>query len=137
VALGGSAMLLFLTGAGTGIARAISAEDAGQLPRLIGAALAYVPALWVFASLAIALFGLVPRGAGFAWAAFGVLAFVGMMGPLLQLPAWTYDLSPLEHVPRLPVAELSVVPELALTAVAVALSVLGLFAFRRRDVRSH
>jgi ABC-2 type transport system permease protein len=134
VALGGSVVLLLAVGAGTGVTRAIAAEDAGQLPRLIGAALAYAPALWVFAGLAAALFGLVPRAVGVAWAAFGVLAFVGMMGPLLQLPDWIYDLSPLEHVPRLPVAELSVGPELALTAMAGALTAVGMFAFRRRDI---
>ena len=37
--------------------------------------------------------------------------------PLLQLPDWVYDLSPLEHVPRLPVADFTVVPLIALTAV--------------------
>jgi hypothetical protein len=50
--------------AGTGIARAISVGDGGELPQLMGAAVAYAPALWVFGGVAGALFGLVPR-AGF------------------------------------------------------------------------
>jgi ABC-2 type transport system permease protein len=55
MALGGSVVLLLAFGLGTGIARAISTGDAGELPRLIGAGLAYAPALWVFGGLAAAL----------------------------------------------------------------------------------
>lgn len=36
---------------------------------MLGAALAYIPALWLFVGLATALFGLIPRVAATAWAA--------------------------------------------------------------------
>lgn len=134
MALGGSVILLFAYGSGIGITRAISAEDAGQLPRLIGASLAYAPALWVFVGVAAALFGLLPRASAAAWALLGVLAFVGFLGPLLELPDWVYDLSPIEHVPDLPVADFTVTPLLVLTAIAVGLLAVGLIGFRRRDV---
>jgi ABC-2 type transport system permease protein len=65
-----------------------------------------------------------------------VIAFIGFLGPILQLPDWSYDLSPLEHVPTLPVADFSVAPELILTAIAAALVGLGLVAFRRRDLQT-
>ena len=45
-----------------GIAHAAQTGDAGQLPRLVGAALAQVPAAWVLAGLTLALFGFAPRG---------------------------------------------------------------------------
>jgi ABC-2 type transport system permease protein len=136
MALGGSAVLLLALGAGTGIARAVSVGDAGELPRVIGAALAYAPALWVFVGLAAALFGVAPRLVGVAWGVLGVLAFVGFMGPFLQLPDWVYDLSPLEHVSRLPVADFSLAPELVLTLIAAALVAIGLLAFDRRDLET-
>jgi ABC-2 type transport system permease protein len=136
MALGGSAVLLLAYGVGVGTTRAISAGDAGELPRLLGAALAYLPALWVFAGLATALFGLIPRVVGVAWAALGVLAFIGFFGPLLQLPDWAYDLSPVEHIPRLPVADFTVVPLAVLTAIAAGLLALGLTGFRQREVGS-
>jgi ABC-2 type transport system permease protein len=136
MALGGSVVLLLAFGLGAGIARAISVGDAGELPRLIGAALAYAPALWVFGGVAAALFGLVPRAVALAWAIFAVTAFIGFLGPILQMPDWSYDLSPLEHVPRLPVAHFSVAPELVLTAIAAVLVGVGQIAFRRRDLQT-
>jgi ABC-2 type transport system permease protein len=134
MALGGSVVLLFAFGLGTGIARSASTGDAGELPRLIGAALAYAPALWVFCGVAAALFGFVPRAASVTWGFLALVVLINILGPLLQLPDWSYDLSPLEHVPTLPVADFSVVPELILTALAAALVSVGLVSFRRRDL---
>ena len=136
MSLGGSVVLLLAFGIGTGIARAISTGDVGELPRLTGAALAYAPALWVFGGVAAALFGLVPRAASVAWGLLAVIVFIGFLGPVLQLPDWSYDISPVEHVPKLPVAEFDLVPELVLTVLALALVAVGLVGFRRRDLRS-
>jgi len=130
--LGGSAAVLLVLG--LGIAGSINAEDPGELPRLIAASPAYAPALWVFAGLAAALFGVAPRFVGAAWGVLGALAFVGFMGPLLRFPDWVFNLSPLGHVLRMPVEEFSVVPELILTVIAGALVAAALVAFRGRDL---
>jgi polyether ionophore transport system permease protein len=134
IALGGSAAMLLVFGVGVGITRSIDAGEVGELPRLIIASLAYTPALWMFVGLVAALFGVAPRIVPAVWAVLGAIAFVGFIGPLLQLPDWVFDVSPLEHVSRLPVAAFSVVPELALTAIATALVAIGVFRFRRRDI---
>jgi polyether ionophore transport system permease protein len=134
IALAGSGGLLLAYGLGAGITRAGSGGDAGDLPKLIGAALAYTPALWVFAGLATLLFGLAPRLVGVAWAVLGALAFIGFLGPVLHLPDWVFDVSPVEHVPRLPVADLDLAPLAVLAAVAAGLLATGLAAFRRRDL---
>lgn len=134
ISLGGSLTLLLVIGLGLGITGSISVGNPDELPRLMGASLAYAPALWVFVGLTAALFGVAPRFVGVIWGLLGILAFIGFIGPLLQLPDWVFDLSPLEHVPRLPVDEFSVVPELILTAIAGALLTAALLAFRRRDL---
>src|SRR5262245_29415165 len=134
VALVGSAAMLLASGVGFGLATAILTGDAGEIPRLVSASLAYAPALWVFVGLAAALFGAVPRWTGLVWALLGAIAFVGFIGPLLQLPDWVYQISPLEHVSRMPAADLEVVPELVLTVIAAALLAIGTAAFRRRDL---
>jgi ABC-2 type transport system permease protein len=134
MALGGSVGLMLAFGLGAGITRAARTGDVGELPRLVASAVEYSPALWVFAGVATALFGVVPRLVGVAWAVLGVFAFIGFLGPVLQLPDWAFQLSPVEHVPRLPVADFDIVPLVALTAVAAVLVAAGVAAFRRRDL---
>jgi ABC-2 type transport system permease protein len=134
IALTGSTALLLVIGLGFGVSAAISQSDVSELPRMIGAASAYAPALWVFVGLAAALFGVVPRFAGAVWAVLAGIAFIGFLGPLLQLPDWVFELSPLEHVPRLPVADFDAAPELVLTLIAGALAAVGVIGFRRRDL---
>jgi ABC-2 type transport system permease protein len=126
--------LLFAYGLGAGITRSISVSDAAQLPRLVGSAVAYAPALWVFVGLVTAIFGLAPRAIGAIWAVFGAFAFIGFLGPLLKLPGWVYNLSPLEHIPRLPVADFTLTPIVVLVLLAAGLIGIGLAGFYRRDV---
>jgi polyether ionophore transport system permease protein len=134
VALGGGLAMLLGIGLGVGAAYAISGGDAGQLPRCVGAALAYAPAVWVFAALAALLFGLLPRATPWAWAAFGAVALVDFLGPLLKPPGWVYDLSPFDRTPSLPAEPFAAAPLLGLTAIAAALLAAGVAGFRRRDI---
>jgi ABC-2 type transport system permease protein len=135
VAVVGSVVLLVAAGLGVGVGRALSVGDAAELPSLVGASLAYAPAVWTFAGLAVLLVGLFPRATGVAWAALGVILLIGLLGPLLNLPGWSYDLSPFEQTPRLPADQLTILPLLLLTGIALVLAGVGTASFRRRDVR--
>lgn len=126
--------IMALAGLSSGLGYAVSAGDASDIPRVLGAALAYTPALWVAAGVALAVYGLVPGMMVLAWTVPAVSLFMLMLGPLLGLPDWMYELSPFEHVPRLPVAELSLLPLVVMTAIATALTVGGLVGYRRRDL---
>lgn len=134
VALAGGVLMLLLAGLGAGAAAALSVGDAGLLPGTVGAALAYVPAVWIAGGAALALFGAAPRAMPAAWAIVVYGVFVTTFGGLLQLPGWMNDLSPFGHVPLLPGADLSWTPLLALTLVAAALVAIGFAGFRRRDL---
>jgi ABC-2 type transport system permease protein len=112
----------------------VSAGDGGPVPRLVGAALVYAPATWVFAGLAALLFGLLPRAIGWTWLGLAVVAFLVILGPLLHLPGWVYDVSPFEHAPQLPAGALSPAPLLVLTAIAAAMLAAGAAGLRRRDM---
>ena len=118
------------------MADALEAGDAGQVPRLLGAALAAVPAVWVLVGVAALLFGVVPRAATAVWGALAACFLLGLLGPLLSLPDWLMAISPFEHVPRLPADDFALAPLLWLTGVAALLLAAGLAAFRRRDVPS-
>lgn len=134
VALGGSAVLLLLAGLGLGITASAALSDAEVLPRMIGATLAYAPAVWVTVGLGVALFGLVPRATVLVWIVIAYSGLIGIYADLLGLPDWTVDLSPFGHVPLLPAVGMRWAPILVLTGIAAGLTALGLSGFRRRDL---
>jgi ABC-2 type transport system permease protein len=136
IAVAGSATVLAAAGLGTGLAFGLRAGDAGtQVPRLLGAALAQLPAALVVAGIAVALFGLLPRScvAG-GWTALALAAIVLLLGPTLRLTQWVQDISPYTHVPKLPGGPGSSVPLAYLVLIALALAAAGLAGLRRRDI---
>jgi ABC-2 type transport system permease protein len=137
IAMAGSVVLLVVTALGFGASAAATTGEAGYFGDVLGATLAYVPAVWLVASLGVAGFGALPRVTGLAWALLVYAGFVAYFGGLLDLPGWAHNLSPFEHVPRLPVDDFTVVPLLILTAVAAGLAAIGLIGFRRRDIESN
>lgn len=134
VAVGGSTLILAVGGLGLGGAYAAVGGGWIQVPRLVAAALAYAPALWLLTGLAVALFGLVPRWTAAGWLALTACLVIGMFGELFDLPAWVVDLSPFQHTPAVPAAAVRLLPLALLTAVAAALTALGVAAFRSRDL---
>jgi ABC-2 type transport system permease protein len=136
VVLGGSVAVLFAGGLGIGLASAASMGDWALLPKLVGASVAYAPALWVTVGVAVALFGLLPRAITVTWALVFYSFVVVYLGGMLQFPEWTRNLSPFGHVPQLPAESFDVAPLAALSLVAAGLIAVGIAAFRRRDLQS-
>ncbi|WP_084962873.1 ABC transporter permease [Thermoactinospora rubra] len=135
MALGGTAAVLTAGGLAAGSAHgARTGEMAEQVIRLLGAAWVQVPAAWVLAGIAMLLFGLLPRYTALAWAALAAFALLGQLGELLQLDDWIRSLSPFAHLPQVPAQDVSAAPLLWLTAVTVALALVGIAAFQRRDL---
>jgi ABC-2 type transport system permease protein len=133
VALVGSALLMAGAGFGMGLTYGIATSDIGQVGRLLGAAVSFVPPLWVLVGLAFAVFGWAPRAVSVAWGALVACFVIGVFGELFELPQWAVDLSPFQHVPQMPAEGFALAPLLVLTAVAAALLALGFVGFRRRD----
>lgn len=133
VALAGTALLLLVAGLAAGIAHAAQTSDAGQLPRLLGAALAQVPAAWVLAGLTLALFGLAPRAVVASWGVLALCLALAELGPVVELSQGIIDLSPFAHSPQLPGGTFTAAP-VWLAALAAALAAAGLAGVRRRDI---
>jgi ABC-2 type transport system permease protein len=135
VALGGSGLLVVRSGAATALVRAASSGDAAAFGRLFAASLAYVPAVWVVAGVAVAAVGALPRAAAaLAWGTVAYVVVVTMFGPGLNWPGWVSDLSPFSWTPRVPVESWTAAAAVGLTAAVVALLAVGFGAFRRRDL---
>lgn len=102
---------------------------------LFEAAMSYLPALWVMIGFAVLLIGQLPQGTGLIWLYLGYSFLVVYLGTLLQFPEWMASLSPFGHIPQIPVEDLDLAALLALTVLAVAISVAGLVGYRRRDMQ--
>ncbi|MBE1533498.1 ABC transporter permease [Actinomadura algeriensis] len=133
-----SHLLFALAGPAAGLAvgglLAALVHDAGRLPDLLTAALAQLPAVWLIAAIALALFGLVPRLTPVSWAAVAVATLVTLVGPMLDAGQWALDLSPFTHLPKLPGGDVTPTPFIYLLALTAALTAIGLTTFRRRDL---
>lgn len=136
VGIAGGTLVLLVAGLSFGVAGAIATGDGSLVWRGTGAALAYAPAVWVTAGIAMALFGLLPRLVAAVWAVVGYSFVVVYLGGFLQFPAWMSNLSPFGHVPRMPAAAFAGTPLFVLTLLAGVLITAGLVGFRRRDLRS-
>ncbi|HSV40199.1 MAG TPA: polyketide antibiotic transporter [Nocardioidaceae bacterium] len=134
VTVTGTVAVLGVGGAAAGTAWALLSSDPSQVISLTLAQLTYVPAALVLGGVAFALFGWLPRAAGFAWAGVVACFVIGWMGDLLSLPDWLADFSPFEQTPLVPSVELDALPLLAIAAVAALLIAAGATGFRRRDL---
>jgi ABC-2 type transport system permease protein len=134
--LTGSAVVVAASGLGAGLAHGLRVHDvSGQLPRVLGGALAQWPAVAVVAAIAAALFGAVPRyAAPIAWGAVALFLLLGQLGPVLKLSQAVMDVSPFTHVPKLPGGAFTWTPLGWLTLLGAALLALSLAAFHRRDL---
>jgi ABC-2 type transport system permease protein len=131
----GPTVALAAAGLATGLAYGLDSGQLGrQLPRVLAAAMVQLPAVWLLAAIAVALFGLLPHLAPAAWGALGVCLAVLLVGASVQLSQWLLDLSPFTHVPRLPGAAVSATPLAWLATIALALAFVGLTGLRRRDL---
>jgi ABC-2 type transport system permease protein len=55
--------------------------------------------------------------------------------PMLQFPEWVKKLTPFGYIPNLPVEEINYLRLGLLCAIAVVLTVIGFFAYRKRDLQ--
>ena len=133
----GPVVMLSLAGALSGATYgAIIGDVAGQAQKVMGAALIQLPAVWLVVGVAMALFGVFPRLTSVSWGVLVACLLLGQLGQILQFPQWSLNLSPFSHIPRLPSADVDVVPLLVLTAIALFLTGIGMRGFQRRDIVS-
>jgi ABC-2 type transport system permease protein len=136
VAVVGTATALAAAGIGTGLGYGLRAGDVStEVPRLLGAALAQLPAALAVAAVAVLAFGFLPEwSVGIGWTALAAAVLLALFGQILRLNQRVLDITPFTHVPKLPGAPLTATPLLWLSAAAVALAVAGTAGLRRRDV---
>jgi ABC-2 type transport system permease protein len=107
-----------------------------DLPGFIATAAVQLPAVWLFAAVTVAVFGLMPRLTPVVWGVLVGFVALYLLGSLSGASQWLLDLEPFAHIPRVGRGEFPMVPLALLLAIDAALIGLGAAAFRRRDLRS-
>jgi ABC-2 type transport system permease protein len=133
----GPPLMLVINGLVAGSVYGLIIDDVGgQMTRAMESAIVQIPAVWVLAGVAIALFGLAPSLSSLAWGALVGCLIVGQLGQILRFPQWIVNLSPFTHIPIIPAEDLEPVPLVLLIVIALALMALGLVGFQRRDLEA-
>lgn len=133
----GTSVIALAGGLGLGISNSISTGDSTQTWRLVGAALAYLPAAFVLLALAVAFYGFRPGRVWIAWVVFTVVSVVAVLGDTLQVPAWLQNVSPMTWTGRVPLEQANPTALVGALAAALVLSAVALGAFRTRDIPTH
>ena len=101
----GPTVALAAAGLAAGLAHGLNTGHVGrELPRVLGAAMVQLPAVWLLAAIAVALFGLLPRLALAAWGALAVCLLSSWSAPPSSSASgcWTPRRSPTSPRPRAP-----------------------------------
>ncbi|MFW2380996.1 MAG: ABC transporter permease [Acidimicrobiales bacterium] len=136
VSAAGTVAIMACAGLAIGVGSTVALGDTGLVLPTLGAALTAVPALLTLAGFTMALFGLNPRLATFAWVGVVVSGTVGLLAETLNLPQWFRNLSPFEHIPAMPAASFDIVPVIVLLGLAAGLIAVGMTAIGRRNIGS-
>jgi ABC-2 type transport system permease protein len=135
VALIGTFVVLAAFGLGEGLAYGLTVSDPGQIPRLAGVALAYLPGVWLVVAVTVLAFGWLPRAAAIiAWVVVAYCAVITMFADSFDLPGWSRQASPFFHTPKVPLDDVAVAPLVVLGLLVAALVAAGYAGLRRRDV---
>jgi ABC-2 type transport system permease protein len=137
IALIGPAVAIVVAGVAAGLTYGIAAGDvSGKLWTTVANAVVQLPAVWLPAAVAVALFGVAPRFSALAWGVLVGFIALYLIGSLSGFPQWVLDAEPFAHVPRVTGGAFTAVPLVWLLAFDVVLIAVGTAAFRRRDIQA-
>ena len=135
LALLGGLVLLVTTGTALWLGVVASGSDDITWVDSMKSVLNTVPVVVLIGGLAVATFGLFPRLTVAVPVTATVVGYVlVLLGPALKWPAWVLNLSPFTHLAWVPMVPWAATAGIVMTCIGALLLVIGLLAFRRRDL---
>ncbi|NLX82202.1 MAG: ABC transporter permease [Clostridiales bacterium] len=105
-----------------------------SLPVFLLSAFTYLPAIWVFMALVMALTAFLPRRAPLGFVYLGYTFFSIYLGRIANLPEWTRKLTPMGYIPQYPIEDFTVLPLILLCVIAAVLALAAFVGYRNRDL---
>lgn len=127
-------IMQLILGFGLGLGMVLASGEISWIPTMLLACLVYLPAIILHGAIAACCQGFSRRWALLGWVPVVWTSLVLFLGEILNLPDWASALSPLWHTPVAPQAEVHALPLLFMSALILALSLLAVVAYRRRDI---
>ncbi len=134
-AFGMSVLLQFLAALGFWAVGSMVLADAPGFGTFLVSALSYLPALWVFWGLGLALAAYLPGLAALSYVYLGYTFISVYLGTIAKFPEWMKKLTPLGYIAQYPVEDIAVLPLVVLTGMAAVLAALAFVGYARRDVK--
>ena len=134
LAFAASILVQFATAAGLYSATAMIENSPFTFGGLMKSFMVYLPAIWVMIGLSVLIVGVAPKATGAVWWFFAFVFLVSFLAGMPGLlPEWLQNVSPMKHIPRLPLDDMAFAPLIVLTVIAIVLTAAGFVFYRRRD----
>ncbi|WP_338654874.1 ABC transporter permease [Sporosarcina psychrophila] len=134
VAIAVSFVMLSLTAIGLWSAGVVVIDGGISFGMIYGAAMVYLPAIWIMIGFAVLLIGIAPRVTSLTWVYLLYSFIVVYLGGLLKFPEWMGNLSLYGHIPKLPVEGMNFMMFFILTVFAGVLVIVGFIGYSKRDI---
>jgi ABC-2 type transport system permease protein len=129
-----SLVVPFVTATGFYISSVSVMEEAIPFSFFLENSLVYLPALWVMLGIGVLLVGAFPKATVFTWGYIGYTFFIMFFGGIVNLPDFLKKTTPFGYIPMLIIEDINWFSMAVLTLIAALLTVIGLTAYRKRDM---
>ncbi|MDY5060983.1 ABC transporter permease [Staphylococcus simulans] len=129
-----SFLMISLAALGMYIGAVSSMDKAIAFHKIITAGLVFVPAILVFAGLAVCIVGWFKKGSLLVYLYLAYSFLVVYLGQLLNIKQWLKKVTPFGHVPRLPIADMDWSATIIMLVIALILFISGIVGFKYKDI---
>jgi ABC-2 type transport system permease protein len=135
LALAGGALLVLVSGTAMWAGLVLGGTDTVSWTESVGSVLNTLPVVVLVGGLGVLTYGVLPRLTVVLPVTVTIVGYLlTLLGPALKWPSWLLDVSPWTHLALVPAADWAATSGIVMTALGLAMLVVGIVLFRRRDV---
>ena len=112
----------------------VSLKDPIALHVFVKTALNFMPPMLIFAGLAVFLIGVCPKATSLVWYYLVFCFVMSYIGNFLEMPKWAMKISVFGIIAHYPAKSIEITPIILLLAATCILTVIGIVAYRKRDL---